>query len=87
MTQKETFSTKELLSETRNVPSDTACKTCYPHGEEPPVNIAETNEVFLSLPQLLFITVNSWETVPPFLKKKQNVRATPTILVGDREGD
>ena len=84
MSDQSNFSSKQLLLDSRQVPSDIPCKTCHPRRYQPKVNMADGNEVFVTLPQLLFITVNSWEPEPPFLKKHQNVKPSPTLWVGDK---
>ena len=84
MSNHQEFSTKTLILESRNVPSDIPCKTCHPRRLQPEVNLADSNEIFASLPEILFLTVNSWEIVAPFLKKSQTVKPSPKIWIGEK---
>ena len=79
---EEIFSTKQLLHDSRHVPAEIPCPTCIPRPPE--VNMADTNEVFVSLPEILMMTVNCWEVVQPFLKKNAIVKPSPKIWIGDK---
>ena len=78
------FSTKQLLKTSRHVPSIIPCQKCHPGINRPEVNWADTNEVFISVPEILMLSVNSWEIFPPYMKKMQVVKPTPKLWIGDK---
>ena len=78
------FSTKQLLKTSRHVPSIIPCQKCHPGINRPEINWADTNEVFISVPEILMLSVNSWEIFPPYMKKMQVVKPTPKLWIGDK---